>query len=333
MSHQWCLLRTIFCRSKAPRCEDFSKQMLREGAIAGADGIGGSTAFTHTDSTTQTHGTQCGSSWTSITRVTRREKRNIAAAHKHAHEDLGDSSSLPPFLTEKVNRAKSWLSGFQDEAEENGAERVVRSRFYRCFSSLLVIANAVKIGSAADQDVRAAIRDSEHGTSRRAELKQDMFAAAVCLEQLLRIAALRWKFFIGGDFHQARLALSNVASNVGVSSDDFLSKDAPDAPRDPRLHPCLHLGRLGACLHHVHLRSALSGATQHFADASPTESHFSVLATFFHSLPVTLLTLWMCVSGGINWWELQEVLLNLAPDYAVLFLSYQALMIQVQRRG
>merc|ERR1712136_330771 len=35
----------------------------------------------------------------------------------------------------------------------------------------------------------------------------------------------------------------------------------------------------------------------------------------------------MCASGGINWWELEEIWLDIAPIYAVLLISHQALMV------
>merc|ERR1712136_570253 len=37
-------------------------------------------------------------------------------------------------------------------------------------------------------------------------------------------------------------------------------------------------------------------------------------------------TLWMCVLGGVSWWEIEEVWLEVAPGYAVLLVLYQALM-------
>lgn len=42
---------------------------------------------------------------------------------------------------------------------------------------------------------------------------------------------------------------------------------------------------------------------------------------------MALLTLWMSVSGGINWWEFETVLLEVAPTLAAVFLLYEALMI------
>ena len=52
---------------------------------------------------------------------------------------IGDSTSLPHFLMHRVNSAKSWHSRHSDEAKENFAEQDVRSRFFQCFSNLLII--------------------------------------------------------------------------------------------------------------------------------------------------------------------------------------------------
>ena len=232
------------------------------------------------------------SSWRSITRVTARQKIRTANAYKDAQEAVGDTQNLPPCLTETVNSVKSWRNEFLDDATETCAERFVRSRFFQCSISVLIVANAVFIGSVADLDVRAAIGDSEHGTSRRAELNERMlaidvfFTAALGIEQLLRIYALQWKFLVGRDccwnlldisllfssvveivgqsrrsgceLRQAPPPPSNAASDPGGASDDHLPQAASVAPRHARLRPCALLGGLGASPHHLRFRSALS---------------------------------------------------------------------------
>jgi len=48
---------------------------------------------------------------------------------------------------------------------------------------------------------------------------------------------------------------------------------------------------------------------------------------FFHSVPMTLLTLCMSITGGINWWELEEAFIDFSPFCAMMFFVYQAIMV------
>ena len=243
-------------------------------------------------------------------------------------------------------------------------ERFIRNNIFRCCSSVLIIANAVYIGSVTDLDVRAAIHDSEQGTSRRAELKEMLFSTdvfftvAVCLELLLRIVALRWKFFISRDWFwnlfDVLPVLSSIVELVGYSTEVKISflklfrllriLRAIQVVRRITLFRKMHLmflailksvlALLGAVfmllfIMYIFAVLFLQGVAQHLAHTSSTDSHCVVLATFFRSLPMTLLTLWMCLSGGIDWWELEEVLLDTAPGYAVLLICFQVFMILV----
>jgi len=42
----------------------------------------------------------------------------------------------------------------------------------------------------------------------------------------------------------------------------------------------------------------------------------------FADLPTTLLTLFMCVTGGLNWWDVQQLLLDISFVYASIFVLF-----------
>lgn len=68
-------------------------------------------------------------------------------------------------------------------------------------------------------------------------------------------------------------------------------------------------------------------AAHHIESAAPGDSTIPVLTTFFHSLPMALLTLCMAITGGVNWWTLMEAFLDFSPFCAAVFLVYIALMV------
>ena len=377
IARQRYLLETLLSEQEATLRRHLERNSLRGRADAEGDGGGCSRVVTNQTNTTistqertlspslnsgEVVTAELCNSWGSISKFTAREKRLTAAAYRDAQQALGDSLGVPHFLLDKVNSAKSWHSRVSDEAKENCAETYVQSRLFQCFSNLLIVFNTMYIGIVADQDVRAAIHDAEHGTSRRAELKETLFSLdvfftlAASLEQLSRIFALRWKFLIGSDWRWNLFDITAVLSSLL----EFVFQSVEINMSFVRLVRLLRMLRsiqvvrrmtffrklrlmflaiVGSILPLFWAVSALlfitfifaviflQGVTPYFAEASPADSHFGVLATFYRSLPMTSLTLWMCASGGINWWELEEIWLDIAPIYAVLLISHQALMI------
>ena len=69
------------------------------------------------------------------------------------------------------------------------------------------------------------------------------------------------------------------------------------------------------------------GVTQHAQSSIVADSDMIVLRSYFPSLPATLLTLFMCVTGGVNWWEVINVLLNINAVFGLLFALYISLMV------
>jgi len=46
------------------------------------------------------------------------------------------------------------------------------------------------------------------------------------------------------------------------------------------------------------------------------------LRVLFADLPMTLLTLFMCITGGLNWWDVQQLLLKMSVVYACIFVFF-----------
>lgn len=66
----------------------------------------------------------------------------------------------------------------------------------------------------------------------------------------------------------------------------------------------------------------LYAVSQYIADAAPDDIIVEDLTVFFDSLEMTMLTLFMSVSGGLDWWDIMSLLLKISVQYALLFLLF-----------
>uniref|UniRef100_A0A7S1FCZ5 EF-hand domain-containing protein n=1 Tax=Noctiluca scintillans TaxID=2966 RepID=A0A7S1FCZ5_NOCSC len=65
-----------------------------------------------------------------------------------------------------------------------------------------------------------------------------------------------------------------------------------------------------------------NAATSYIVWASPGDSVVDEMKTFFGSIMMTMLTLFMSVTGGLDWWEPVRLLLEVHVGYGVVFLIY-----------
>lgn len=63
----------------------------------------------------------------------------------------------------------------------------------------------------------------------------------------------------------------------------------------------------------------MQGVSQYIIDAGPSDTNVGDMQLFFGSLPMTLLSLFMCVAGGLSWWEIARLLLAVSPLYVLVF--------------
>ena len=64
----------------------------------------------------------------------------------------------------------------------------------------------------------------------------------------------------------------------------------------------------------------INAVSQYISDAGDTDENVESLRLFFGSLPMAVLTLFMAVSGGIDWWDVVKLLIDIHLLYACLFL-------------
>lgn len=62
-------------------------------------------------------------------------------------------------------------------------------------------------------------------------------------------------------------------------------------------------------------------ACAHYMDeAEPSDGTLHVLLSFWHFVPMGVLALHTGITGGLNWWALEEAFLELSPFCAAIFL-------------
>lgn len=71
----------------------------------------------------------------------------------------------------------------------------------------------------------------------------------------------------------------------------------------------------------------MNAVSQYIAQAGLDDIYVGRMETFFGSLPMTMLTLFMCVAGGVDWWEVCSLLLEISPLYACIFIFFVAITV------
>lgn len=77
----------------------------------------------------------------------------------------------------------------------------------------------------------------------------------------------------------------------------------------------------------VFLQGATSYISNNIHSTDPTLlDNVDYIEEFFNSVPMTVLTLFMAITSGVSWWDIEKVLLDVGLQYGVLFLFYIAVM-------
>ena len=75
---------------------------------------------------------------------------------------------------------------------------------------------------------------------------------------------------------------------------------------------------------------AFTQGVAEFADSGrASETRLVFLETFSSALPMTVLTLFMCITGGLDWWDVEDLMLEIGLGYGLLFMSFVSMMILV----
>jgi len=222
--------------------------------------------------------------------------------------------------------------------------------------ALLIFLNAVLIGIGADMELKAAFDQVEALHSQLFSHIDTAFTIVFTAELLLRIVALRREFCSHQDWQwnmfDVAIVMSSliesVLSSTGLDLKYIRILRLARVVRTVRVATIVPVfGKLRAMINAVLSSWAylvwamgllifmmfmfgiifIQGATQYVQGAAAGDDNVEFLETFFNSLGMTLLTLFMSLTSGINWWEVENVLLNIHPVYGVLFVLYISVMV------
>jgi len=71
----------------------------------------------------------------------------------------------------------------------------------------------------------------------------------------------------------------------------------------------------------------LNGVAAYVEDASSDDPHAEMMLVYFSSMSMALLTLFMSITGGVSWWEVQRLLLQVHVVYGVVFVCFISVML------
>merc|ERR1711977_115987 len=72
----------------------------------------------------------------------------------------------------------------------------------------------------------------------------------------------------------------------------------------------------------------MTAITDYVDAQSPSNglNQMQIVKTYYSSFGMTMVSLFMCVSGGQDWWDLGEIVVTYNTFYGVVFVMYIALM-------
>merc|ERR1719284_1070246 len=70
----------------------------------------------------------------------------------------------------------------------------------------------------------------------------------------------------------------------------------------------------------------LHGVAGYIQHANSSDPYVDSMQEYFSSMPMTLLTLFMSITGGVSWWDVQRLLLQVHLVYGIVFLCFISIM-------
>ena len=231
------------------------------------------------------------------------------------------------------------------------------------FFAVLIVLNAITTGYTTNFELQDAF-DQNLGRNPVGNTQADVlrmidivFTAMFCIELSLKVAALEFRFFFMPDWRwnllDLALVLISVIETILANSSLQLShmrvlrlfrvfrtlRVVREVPFFERLRMMINavansvtslVWAIVLLFSTIYMFSCifLQGATQYILNGSDGhDTHIDSLAEFFPNIHRTMLTLFMTITSGISWWEVEEVLLDVGWVYGALFVLYIAVMI------
>jgi len=238
-------------------------------------------------------------------------------------------------------------------------EQFVQSSAFARLAGTVVLANAIFVGITSHMSMQRAIvsydmraEQVEVGRPLWVDTIDLLFTLVFAAEILLRAVGLEGQFLNGSDWKWnvfdvlltamglLEIALRNLTDQdvraIGVIQ-VFRTARLLRLLRFSHLVPKLRLMTLAIVNCSAMLMWAvvvvvllvfifsivfLHGAVQYISSAGDGDAYAEEMVMFFGSLSMAMLTLFMAVSGGIDWWDVVKLLLEVHVAYASVFVVF-----------
>jgi len=243
----------------------------------------------------------------------------------------------------------------EEEAQKRWLWRFMHSAEVRIFCSMAILTNCVFIGISTEHMLTCEIQGTEVGLEWHHV--QNAYVFWFALELLLRLLAERSLFVNGGDWKWNLLDTILVICSLGDLIANGLSGGAASNLSMARLLRIFRFMRILRIIRVmrffqsfrvmvfsiIHSMSSLfwvfvvilfveycfgifflHGAVEYFAlpESSRSDESETDMKNYFGSIAEVLLTLFMCITGGVDWTEVLKPLMAIHWAYGVVFILY-----------
>lgn len=237
-------------------------------------------------------------------------------------------------------------------------QRCLDGRWFKSTIAVNIVLNAILIGVSSDVELKCALRHSECDAVMMDVLGSlnTFFTVLFTLELVVRIVARRLDFCRGPSAGWNLLdtvvvvvsLLEGLAAGGGIDFKYIRLMRLTRLVRTLRVVRTLPMFTTLRTMMNAIMNSASSlmwamiliwftlfmfavaftqGVAQYVEGASAAEGNMTFYNTFFSSLGMTLLTLFMSITGGVNWWEVIDAMMDISVFFAILFAFYVSLML------
>lgn len=239
-------------------------------------------------------------------------------------------------------------------------DKLLHSSLYQFLISVLIISNCVSIGQSTDFVVKAVIRDYHEGVSDSQDRPSALYVIDTCfvcafsVELLLRVLSLEGEFLVGPQWRWNVFdTLVTVSSGVELTFThtpiNFTYLRVVRVTSLFRSFRLFHVFRLAPLIRSLRLMliaittSAVpffwavcillilvfissvifvNGVAEYIRSARVGDPLVEDMEAFFGNMPMALTTLFMTVSGGVDWWDVGFLLSQISNVYLLTFLCF-----------
>jgi len=292
-----------------------------------------------------------------------RKKRKAEDDYQTLMVEIGSKQKKNVFALSLAQHSVSWSSKrteLSQACEVPRIRRVVNSAPFFYMTAFAILANTIFVALVTDTEIRGAFRvyDRPEETSSQPVWVFSIslvFAVVFTVELCMRVGANFFRFWFGDDWKLNWCDLVVVAFTLmEVSTADAPGFSHMRVLRILRLFHTIRLLRIMRSLHQFRfmilamVRSLIplvsvvfflmlitfifaiifvTGVVTYLEDAPPDDLAAETFRAFFPSVSMAVLSLFMSVTGGVNWWEFEKVFLQLSVFHGTLMVTFICVMV------